>query len=140
MNNSDPTLQMLFNQQLSEYREIKDLREKLRAAEMRHQALADEIQQKLTSACDCPPDCQGPDNNGNKLCRAELPTAGESGLAGPAPASDDTQSAGRGFSAVDALVEAQRNSRRFRDRVDAAFDEAAKARRGNPLYDLEWAT
>lgn len=114
------TLQMLLNQQLNEYREIKDLREKLRAAEMRHQALADEIQRVLTA----------------------LPVSGEAislTPAGPAPASDDTQSAGRGFSAVDALVEAQRNSRRFRDRVDAAFDEADKARRGNPLYDLEWS-
>lgn len=115
------TLQMLLNQQLSEYREIKDLREKLRAAEMRHQALADEIQRVLTA----------------------LPLSGDLAIsltpAGPAPAST-IPSAGGGFSAVDALVEAQRNSRRFRDRVDAAFDEAARVRRGNPLYDLEWAT
>ena len=42
-------IQMLFNQQLSEYHEIQDLREKLRQAEARHQKLADEIQQLLAA-------------------------------------------------------------------------------------------
>lgn len=96
-------LQMLFNQQLSEYREIKDLREKLREAETRHQGLADEIQRRLNNTCDCPPDCQGPDNSGNKRCRAECPLSGDDTAisltpAGTAPASDDTQVAGCGFS------------------------------------------
>lgn len=38
-------LSMLWNQQRCEYQEIQELREKLRAAETRHQKIADEIQQ-----------------------------------------------------------------------------------------------
>lgn len=116
------TLQMLLNQQLSEYREIKDLREKLRAAEMRHQALADEIQRVLTA----------------------LPVSGEAislTPAGPAPASDDTQSAGRGFSAVDALVEHERKRAHNMEQFDRAVREGLQQlRASNPRFDEEWAT
>lgn len=74
-------LQMLFNQQLSEHREIKDLREKLRAAETRHQNMADEIQRVLTEL----------PLSGNDTAISLIP-------AGAAPASEHTQVAGRGFS------------------------------------------
>lgn len=116
------TLQMLLNQQLSEYREIKDLREKLRAAEMRHQALADEIQRVLTA----------------------LPLSGDLAIsltpAGPAPASEDTQVAGRGFSEVDALVGFQRNRELNMEQFDKALGEGMKQlRTGNPRLDKEWS-
>jgi hypothetical protein len=40
-------LEMLFNQQLNEYREIQDLKGKLVKAQARHQRLCAEIQNKL---------------------------------------------------------------------------------------------
>jgi hypothetical protein len=39
-----PEIAMLFNQQLSEFHEIQDLRKKLAVTEARHLALAEKIQ------------------------------------------------------------------------------------------------
>lgn len=129
-------LQMLFNQQLSEYREIKDLREKLRATEVRHQALADEIERIRMSL---------PHSERFKFISTALPLSGNDTAisltpAGPAPASDDTQVAGRGFSEVDALVEFQRNRERNAEQFDKQMSDGMKQlRAGNPRFDKEWS-
>jgi len=45
--NLTPELSMLYNQQLAQYDELKDLREKLRVAEQRYTAIGEEIGREL---------------------------------------------------------------------------------------------
>lgn len=129
-------LQMLFNQQLSEHREIKDLREKLRAAETRYQNLADEIERVRMTL---------PHSDRFKFLSTALPLSGDDTAisltpAGTAPASEHTQVAGRGFSEVDALVAFQRNRERNTEQFDNALGDGVKQlRAGNPQFDKEWA-